>query len=357
MTTYDCAGLPAEHETQISLDDGWVQLVALDTGSKTGDLTGQPLNLGLSGIVALSSPGLELSGAFALGTIVTGEDAEEVACWGEPGDFDGDGFLSDDFGGDDCNDSAADTFPGAAEICDNRDEDCDGVRDEDFEGDGDGHLPIGALCPHGDDCDDSDDSVYTGVPEVEGDGVDQDCDGVDPTPWHQISGGYDITCGLNWTDEIVCLGREESLIMTAPPPAGPWDKVRPGWSHACALNETTGEIACWGSDAVDAAVPPSGTFKALDTEDDHSCGITTDDQLLCWGSDSSNPEGPQDGYVDVALADNSTCAIRADDASVDCWGSSQNDQDEGSPWEYVQIAGGRQFYCAIRTQGWIECWG
>lgn len=45
--------------------------------------------------------------------------------------------------------------------------------------DGDGFLAISA---GGNDCDDVDSSVYPGAPEVLGDGIDQDCDGVDPSP-------------------------------------------------------------------------------------------------------------------------------------------------------------------------------
>ncbi len=51
------------------------------------------------------------------------------ACRGT--DFDGDGYCDDREGFDDCNDNRADIHPGADELCDGVDNDCDAVTDED----------------------------------------------------------------------------------------------------------------------------------------------------------------------------------------------------------------------------------
>jgi formylglycine-generating enzyme required for sulfatase activity len=53
---------------------------------------------------------------------------------GSVGDLnqDGDAFWSSC----DCNDEAADVYPGVAELCDGKDDDCDGLTDEDFKSDG-----------------------------------------------------------------------------------------------------------------------------------------------------------------------------------------------------------------------------
>jgi MYXO-CTERM domain-containing protein len=79
-----------------------------------------------------------------------------------------------DEAGDDCDDSDVNTYPGAAELCDGKDNDCDGViPDNELDLDGDGVMECAG------DCDDNDASSYPGAEEICEDGIDQDCNGVD----------------------------------------------------------------------------------------------------------------------------------------------------------------------------------
>jgi len=88
------------------------------------------------------------------------------------GDGDGDGFASEAAGGDDCDDTDPQTYPGADEVWyDGIDENCDGA--DDFDQDADGHE---AATYGGDDCDDTAATAFPGGVEADN-GVDDDCDG------------------------------------------------------------------------------------------------------------------------------------------------------------------------------------
>ena len=104
------------------------------------------------------------------------QETRDKPSTGKPVDADGDGYKSNK----DCDDSNAAIFPGAPEIPgDGIDQNCDGIDpplDNCADADGDGYTD--GICG-GEDCNDSDPAVYPGAPEICGDGIDQDCDGAD----------------------------------------------------------------------------------------------------------------------------------------------------------------------------------
>ncbi|HEU5179824.1 MAG TPA: MopE-related protein [Candidatus Polarisedimenticolia bacterium] len=92
---------------------------------------------------------------------------QDGARFGAP-DPDGDGFSVCE---GDCDDTRPTVHPGAPELCDGLDNDCDGPIDESADADGDGFF---SAC--GGDCNDSNPAVHPGVAEL-CNGVDDDCDG------------------------------------------------------------------------------------------------------------------------------------------------------------------------------------
>ena len=119
-------------------------------------------------------------------------------------DADGDGYTADE----DCDDANPLANPGAAEVCDGTDNNCDGTVDEgatttfyaDSDGDGFGDAAVpteaceqpGGYVPNGNDCDDTSAASFPGGIEV-CDGLDNDCDGdVDDgvgQPWYADADG------------------------------------------------------------------------------------------------------------------------------------------------------------------------
>jgi hypothetical protein len=101
------------------------------------------------------------------------------ACVGGPVDADGDGHDSIASGGDDCDDNDAGRYPGATEICDADDEDCDPTT-LGFDFDGDGFMSI-ACCNGpgncGTDCNDHVFGIKPGAIEV-CNGTDDNCNGL-----------------------------------------------------------------------------------------------------------------------------------------------------------------------------------
>ena len=187
--------------------------------------------------------------------------AEELDC-ADPNDYNCDGSTgyadADDDGHvacEECDDSNETIHPGAAEVCNDVDDDCDGEIDEDGEGgtfyadaDGDGYGNAAATrsacdAPEGyvedaTDCDDGAADAFPGGVEVWYDGVDQDCDGNDADQdgdgflAKEVGGG-----DCDDLDAAIGDGCDDGVVL-------PDDKYAGGGGCGC---ETGASGAVWGA--------------------------------------------------------------------------------------------------------------
>jgi len=135
-------------------------------------------------------------------------------------DDDGDGYVDEAFGGDDCDDELAAVHPDADEACDGVDTDCvGGATADEVDDDGDGYvvcaLDAGGWLGDGKvvgggDCDDAEARSNPGAVEVcEADNLDTDCDGNDDVADGTWVSGFVDGDGDGWGSDTPadgCLG-------------------------------------------------------------------------------------------------------------------------------------------------------
>ncbi len=179
----------------------------------------------------------------------------------------------------DCNDTNAGTFPGAAEICNGRDDDCDGMVDEGISVDNDGD---GFACSG--DCDDFDPAVHPGAGEI-CDQKDNDCDGFLPADERDDDGDQFAICEGDCRDDI------PGLHPGAPEGCDGIDTDCDGSVPAVEADaDGDGFRACAGDCAdTDPARHPGAA---------EVCNLADDD---CDGSvDEGMPDTDGDGHVDCS---------------------------------------------------------
>jgi len=235
-----------------------------------------------------------------------------VSCWQ---DEDGDGFgagevqlTDDECPGDqadtagDCDDDDLLVYPGADELCNQVDDDCDGVvpADESTDADGDGLWAC-------EDCDDTDETVGGGGDELCGDGIDNDCDGLTDGEDSDCEGLVD-TDGDGWCPDGVDLDGDGACDGDDEPfedgEIGDCDEeddqVHPGAEELC--------------DGIDGDCDPAGFEEELDDDGD---GLAD-----CEGDCDDADPAAFDGAEEVC----------GDGVDQDCDGSETDDHDDPECW-------------------------
>jgi N-acetylneuraminic acid mutarotase len=221
-------------------------------------------------------------------------DINEVFYYGQLVDNDGDGFAPPG----DCNDNDDTIFPGAPEVCDNKDNDCDGQTDEGNPGGG-GTCSGGGqgVCATGTfQCTGGSIQCVPNVPSAEVcDGLDNDCDG-QTDEGNPNSGGSCTTAGQGICADgtFQCIGGALQCVQDNNPTLevcdgldndcdGQTDEGNPGGGGTCSAGGqgvcATGTLQCTGGSV--QCVPNVPSTEVCDGLDNDCDGQT----------DEGNPGG------------------------------------------------------------------
>jgi alpha-tubulin suppressor-like RCC1 family protein len=257
----------------------------------------------------------------------------------------------------DCDDVDSSINPGRAEICDNKDNNCNGQIDEED------------VC------------VFVSA---------------------KVSAGGSHTCAIKTNGSLWCwgnnlfgqLGDRTNTDRNTPiqiMPSGA-TSVSLGGSHTCAV-KTNGSLWCWGTNGDGELGDGTNTAKntpvqimssgvsSVELGQNYTCAVTTNGSLWCWGYNGYGQLGDgtntakntpvqvmSSGVVSVALGYYHTCVIKTN-GSLWCWGNNTSGQigdgtniDKNTPVQIMpsgvsSVSLGKDHTCAIKTNGSLWCWG
>ena len=231
-----------------------------------------------------------------------------------PDDIDGDGYFTTGVKKD-CNDLRADFHPGAPEPCCDPtlslqdaltvcDRNCDGhvTYCDPNDHDHDGHVAVGfkdAAGADGDDCNDTDPTIYPGAPEKCGDGTIQNCNNKSDIPCSQVvdadGDGYSPPADCNDDDNTIHPWATEKCNDVDDDCNGVTDDGNPGGGDPCGSDVgecAAGVTVCvhYAYQAKIVCLPQQAAVAEICDGKDNNCNGRTDEWWPTLGQPCDGPD-------------------------------------------------------------------
>ena len=227
----------------------------------------------------------------------------------------------------------------------------------------------------------------------------------------EVCAGDSHTCALRSDGVVLCwgdnfngeLGVGDNDPRDRPTPVGDMHFAKLAcWANlSCAIG-LEGKLFCWGDNfegqmgqndpagspdhSLPTAVAPELTFREVAVGQGHVCAITAVGELYCWGRNTDQQLGtlpeqaqvrsptlvdPDRRYRKVTAGMVHTCAIERS-GQLFCWGRNYSGQlglgaddntvigvptQVGTEGDYTTVRASWFHTCAVRSNGFLSCWG
>lgn len=222
--------------------------------------------------------------------------------------------------------------------------------------------------------------------------------------WSSVAAGGYRTCGLDEEGSLLCWGASDDALRNDPNVVrtkpekfgdeGAWSVIAQGYNHTCGITADHA-LFCWGANELgqvgdgtrgrkftpSSPVALDGEWRSVALGENHTCGVTTENELYCWGSNgrgelgtgtglsSRVPERVDDAtdWQDVWASGEQACATKLD-GSLHCWGDSRTVNENANEFTatpvrvatesgFSSLSFGYSHVCATKTAGSLYCWG